>query len=320
MATVTVLRCNKSGVIETMDERLKKLVIEAQQYTCQTEKRQNALTQLVDEILRSRKICRHGSQPLFGIYHEIYQQLRQQLLHDVDQEINTYNMKTLPVREWANLLRDNVFKEVLDDTQLKKLALEAKGHPPYSESRQQALIELVNALLLSGKLSHPHCWISPYSFYKLIYEEAVNQTLGYVCQKIDNFKPVNEKSGQEQKFITWVNFRLDKMVLEAYGKFKKQNATEIPTLSDLENIAQPEDQNDSTDLLIKYIERDVDNRFKNEHIRNYPQANFQTIALATVSGKTWDEMSKEFGVKVPTLSSFFRRTCQKFAPQLQEYL
>ena len=335
-----------------MDDRLKKLVTEAQQYVDQPEKRQNSLTQLVDEILRSRKICRQGTQPLSGIYHEIYQQLRQQLLHDVDQEIDNYNMKILPVREWANLLRDNAFKQVLDDTQLKKLALEAKGHPPYSESRQQALIELVNAILLSGKLSHPHCWISPYSFYKLIYEEAVNQTLGYVCHKIDNFNPEKPiipfleicllnwamKSGlyslarhlffkvidfhkfQEQKFITWVNFRLDKMVLEAYGKFKQQNATEIPSLSDLENMAQPEFQNNSADLLIKYIERDVDNQFKNEHIRNFPQANFQTIALATVSGKTWEEMSKEFGIKVPTLSSFFRRTCKKFAPQLQEYL
>lgn len=317
----TVLRaCTKSGVIETMDDRLKKLVTEAQQYAGQTEKRQNALTQLVDEILRSRKICRQGSQPLSGIYHEIYQQLRQQLLHDVDQELNKYNMKTLPVREWANLLRDNAFKEVLDDTQLKKLALEAKGHPPYSESRQQALIELVNAIVVSGKLCHPHSWISPYSFYKLIYEEAVNQTLEYVCQKIDTFKPENEKTGQEQKFITWVNFYLDKRVLDAYGKFKKQNATEIPTLSDLENIAQPESQSNSAALLIKFIQSDVSNKFKNEHIRNSPHANFQSIALATVSGKTWEEMSKEFGVGVPTLSSFFRRTCQKFAPQLQEYL
>ncbi len=303
-----------------MDDRLKKLVTEAQQYVDQPEKRQNTLTQLVDEILRSRKICRQGSQPLSDIYNEIYQQLRQQLLHDVDQEIDNYNMKTLPVREWANLLRDNAFKEVLDDTQLKKIALEAQRHPPNTELRQQALIELVNAILLSGKLSHPHSWISPYSFYKLIYEEAVNQTLGYVCQKIDNFKPVNEKSGKEQKFITWVNFCLDKMVLEVYGKFRQQNATEIPSLSDLENMAQPEFPNNSADLLIKYIERDVDNQFKNEHVRNFPQANFQTIALARLSGKTWEEISKELGVKVATLSSFFRRTCQKFYPQLQEYL
>ncbi len=316
----TVLRaCTKSGVIETMDERLNKLVMEAQQYASQTEMRQNALAQLVDEILRSRKICRQGGQPLLGVYLEIYQQMRQQLSHDVDQELNKYNMKKLPVREWASSLRDNAFKEVLDDTQLKKLALEAQRQPPYSESRQQALIELVNAILLSGKLCHPHCWISPHGFYKLIYDEAVNQTLAYICQKIDNFKPESE-SGQEQKFISWVNFRLDKMVLDAYGKFKKQNATEIPTLSDLENIAQPESQSNSTALLIKFIQSDVSNNFKNEHIRNYPHANFQAIALATVYGKSWEEISKEFGIKVPTLSSFFRRTCQKFAPQLQEYL
>ena len=299
--------------------QLEQLVNEAQQHISQTEMRGKAITQLVDEILRSRKICRQGTQPLSGIYHEIYQQLRQQLLHDVDQEIDNYNMKTLPVREWANLLRDNAFKEVLDDTQLKKLALEAQRHPPNTELRQQALIELVNAILISGKLSRPHSWISPYSFYNLIYEEAVNQTLLYVCQKIDNFKAESE-SGQERKFITWVNFRLDKMVLEAYGKFRQQKATEIPSLSDLANMAQPEFQNNSADLLIKYIERDVDNQFKNEHVRNFPQANFQTIALARLSGKTWEEMSKEFGVEVPTLSSFFRRTCQKFYPQLQEYL
>ncbi len=309
--------CTQSGAIETMDERLKKLVMEAQQYASQPEERQNILNQLVDEMLRSRKICRPGSQPLSGVYQEIYQQLREQLLHDVDQNLGQDNAQRTPVREWANEMRKKAFEEVLDDAQLKKLALEAQRHPPNTESRQQALIELVNAIVLSGRLCHPHRWISPNDFYALIYEEAVNQTLLYVCQKIDTYDP---ERGKEQKFINWVNFRLDKLVLKCYNNFRLESNAEIPTLANLEDIAQPEPQNILPEMLRQCLEEDANDLFKNEHIRNCPNANFQSIALERFSGKSWEEISADFGIRVPTLSSFFQRNCKKFAPQFKEYL
>ena len=309
--------CTKTGAIETMDERLKKLVMEAQQYASQSEERQNTLNQLVDEMLRSRKICRPGSQPLSGVYQEIYQRLREQLLHDVDQNLDQYNPQRTSVREWANEMRKNAFREVLDDAQLKKLALEAQQQPPNSESRQQALIELVNAIVLSGRLCRPHRWISPNDSYELIYEEAVNQTLLYVCQAIDKYDP---ERGREQKFTNWVNFKLDKNVLKCYNNFRSANDADIPTLSNLEDIAQPEPQNALPEILRQCLEEDANHLFKNEHIRNCPNANFQSIALATISGKSWEEISAEFGIRVPTLSSFFQRSCKKFAPQFKEYL
>ncbi|MBD2047765.1 hypothetical protein H6F78_19605 [Coleofasciculus sp. FACHB-64] len=51
MVNVLLTSCNSSGTFKTMDERLEKLVTEAQRHAPQSEERQLALTQLVDEIL-----------------------------------------------------------------------------------------------------------------------------------------------------------------------------------------------------------------------------------------------------------------------------
>jgi DNA-directed RNA polymerase specialized sigma24 family protein len=299
-----------------MDQQLEQLVREAKQHSLQSEAGQKVLSKLVDEILRSRKICRYVSQPLSGVYLETYQLLQQQLLGDIEQSLDQDNPPQEGVREWANQMRQNVFRKVLNDTQLKKIALEAQRHPANTKLRQQALIELVNAIVLSSRLCHPHRWITPNDFYELIYEEAVNQTLVYVCQKLDNYDPTR---GREQKFTNWVNFRLDKIMLNCHAKLQKTSYQEIPNLAELENIAQPEPQVSQTELLKQCLEDDVNNMFKNECIRNFPKANFRAIALATFSGKSWEEISLEMDVKISTLSSFFQRSCKKFAPQFKEY-
>lgn len=300
-----------------MDQQLEQFIIAAKQHPPQSVERQKVLLKLVDEILRSRKICRYVSQPLSGIYQELYQQLQQQILSDLEQNLDQYKSQYISVREWANEIRKNAFREVLNDTQLKKLALEAQQHSPYTKLRQQALTELVNAIILSGRLCHPHRWITPNDFYELIYEEAVNQTLVYICQKIDNYDP---QRGREQKFTNWVNFRLDKIMLGCHGKFKQKLNPELLTLADLDNLVQVEEtQTSCSELLRQCLEDDTNNIFKNEYIRNYPKANFRDIALATFAGKSWEEISLEMDVKISTLSSFFQRSCKKFAPQFKEY-
>jgi hypothetical protein len=59
-----------------------------------------------------------------------YEQAQQQLIHKVGEELNNYNPKRIPVRTWVNTLRNHALRAVLDDVQLKKLALEAQRHPP----------------------------------------------------------------------------------------------------------------------------------------------------------------------------------------------
>jgi hypothetical protein len=301
-----------------MDQRLEQLVAEAQQYAPQTERRQLVLTQLVDEIMRSRKICRSlGNQPLFGIYQKIYQQVRQEMLCNVDQELNQYNPKHTPIRVWANNFRNRAFKNILTDVQLKNLALEAQCHPPHTELRQYALGELVEAIRLSGRLCrlHKESFFSP-QFYELLYDEAVNITLTYVCQKIDNYDP--ERG--DKKFMNWVYFRLEKVLLELSQDFQKNNIMRTPSLSELETFVQPESTYLIYESLRDFLEKDYENIFQSTHIRNRVDANFSSIALARISGKSWQDISQELGISIPTLSSFFQRCCEKFRPKFQQYI
>lgn len=293
-----------------MDERLEQLITKVQQHTPQTEGGQMALTQLVTEILRSRKIGRPPSgQPLSGVYQEIYEQAQQQLIHKVGEELSNYNPTRTPVRAWVNTLRNLAFRTVLDDVQLKKLALEAQRHPPHSDLRQHALGELVEAIRLSGKLSRPHRTRFSPQFYDLLYEEAVNKTLIYICRKIDKYDP---ERGQDKKFMTWVNFRLDRVILETSREFKDPKIVDLPSMSDLEERLPSDESPSLFEQLRESIEEDAKNLFKKTHIRNRCDANFQAIALARFSGQSWEEISTQFRIPLPTLSSFFQRSCEKF--------
>lgn len=321
---VLVTSCTPSSTFTTMDERLKQLVQEAQRYPLQSEERQLALTRLVDEILRyafrslrfaeSPKIARPpNGQTLFGIYKDIYEQVRQKLLHNIDEKLNNYNPTRIPVRIWINDLRNRTYQEVLNDQQLKKLALEAQQHPPLTELRQYALGELVEAIRLSGKLAHPHRERFSPQFYDLIYEEAVNKTLTYICRKINTYDP----DRGNRKFMNWVNFRLDRYIIESYHEFTDSRLSELPSLSDLEMIAQQEEPPSLFEMVRERIEEDSENVFKQAHIKNRPDANFQAIALARFSGKSWDEISAEFKISISTLSVFYQRCCHKFRSQFK---
>lgn len=301
----------------SMDERLEHLVIEAQRHAPQTEGRHLALIQLVDEILRSRKSCRPPlGQPLSGVYREIYEEVRQHLMSDVGKKLEQFESKHTTVRIWANTLRNQAFRRILDDTQLKKLAIEAQQHPPYTDLRQHALGELVEAIRLSGKLCRPYQASFSPQFYELLYDEAINKTLTYVCRKIDNYDP--ERG--EKKFMNWVNFRLERVLIESCREFREPNVKSLPSLTDLEEIVQPEEPPSLFERIRECLEEDPDNIFKQTHIRNRSDANFTAIALARFSGKSWEDISEEFGIPLPTISSFFQRCCEKFRPRFKKYL
>lgn len=300
-----------------MDERLEQLVTEVQRYAPQSKERQLALIRLVDEILRSRKIARSPiGQPLSGVYRELYEQVRQQLLRNIERTIDNYDPIYINVRVWANTLRNQAFKTILDDAQLKNLAIEAQRHPPHTELRQYALGELIEAIRLSGKLIRPHRTKFSPQFYELLYEEAVNKTLTYICRKIDTYDP--ERG--EKKFMNWVNFRLDRVVIEACREFREPNSMSLPSLTELEEIVKPEEPPSLFARIRESLEEDAENIFKNTHIRNRPDANFSAIALARFSGKSWEDISAEFEIPLPTLSRFFQRCCEKFRSKFRQYL
>lgn len=192
-----------------MDELLKQLVFQVQQYPLETEERQQALRELVAQILRSRPICRpRSSQPLAGIYLDIFQAVQQQLQHDVDQTIDCYNPQRTPARDWANGLRDAAFKQVLNSERLTLLALEAQKHNPRTQEWQYALRELLNAIRLSDELSRPRQHKAD------VYEDAVTRTLLWVCQNLNAYNP------SKGKLMAWVNYRLYMILREIRQEYK----------------------------------------------------------------------------------------------------
>lgn len=297
-----------------MESRFKQLILTLQGQPSGMD--ESIFSELVDMMMRSRKVGRPPrGQPLTGIYKEICDRIRQQLTQLLQ---DCFEKDLLdPDPTWGYQLRTQATQAALTDPLLKGLALEAQSQPHPSGLRQHALLQLVEAIRACGRLARPHRAKFTPSFYTLLYEEAVNRTLVYVCQKIDTYDP---SRGQAQKFMNWVNFRLDRMVIECRRQFSDRNTQELPNLNDLERLSQPDPQSTLASDVRDYIAADPDDLFKSIHIRKRPDANFQTIALARFSDQSWDEISHQLGIKIPTLSSFFQRCCDKFSDQFKTLL
>ncbi|HHP7230997.1 MAG TPA: hypothetical protein ACFCUY_09075 [Xenococcaceae cyanobacterium] len=266
------------------------------------------LQEIVELVLRSRPICRqYNGQMLSGIYLEIYQEVQAKLLKSIAIKIQQFN--SLPsTLQWLYTLQYQAFRITLDDLKLKKLALAAQQTLPNSGLRSHALQELIKAIKLSQRLIKLRYQGLPTQFDKLVYEEAVTETLVYVCTKIELYDP--ERGNK--KFMNWVNFQLEKNLIKCRQQFRIPHTIEIPFWSDWENFVHQPNQPNLSDLLYKYIEQDENNIFKSVFIKNHPQANFRQIALGRLSGHTWQEIAQELKISIPTLSSFFQRNCQKF--------
>jgi len=311
------------GKTSTMkDDVLEQLVIEAKRYSPQTVEFVMAQVAIADTLLRARRICRPlGGIPLLNVQQEILLEWRQQLQQAIGENLDSYRPERISVGEWANTLKKSALVQTLKDANLKKIALAAQSAAPNTVLRQHLLRELIEAIRLSGRLCRPHREKFSPHFYELLYEEAVNETLLYVCQHIDKYDP---ERGQDKKFITWVNFRLDKLVLECRRRFDHFQTREIsfPRISDweMEQIKQPEEPPSLLESLRECLENDPEQVFQRAQIRNQPQANFRAIALARLDGESWEEISKKLHLAIPTLSSFYQRCCRKFISQFQQYL
>ena len=204
-------------------------------------------------------------------------------------------------------------RETEQDERLKQLALKAKQHPPQTPKRQQALAEMVQLILQSGRLCYPYRGQFE-GIYKQIYDEARQEMLLYICQKIDDYNP--EKS----PVMRWVNFLLENRFFpNTIPKFMDRNIVRR-TLDELENITQVEEGEVSmSEVIAECIEKDPEDLFKNEHIKSCPQATFQLLAKRRLAGASWQEISLELGMKVSTLSTFYQRCLHKFAAKLREY-
>ncbi len=211
------------------------------------------------------------------------------------------------------------------DQELKQLAIAAQQYPPRTRERQRALAKLVNAMQRSGKLVRPRreqfqeC-------YEEIYAEAVQRLFTHICEKIDTYQP------ERGEVLQWANFLLNRQffieasreLLPTVPKGIDPKTIKRLTLDDLDRN-NPSDINPHlvplpSQQVLQCLEEDPEGAFRQTHIDRYPTANFQFLAIKRLAGYSWQELSTELGIGIPTLSSFYQRCLTKFALQLKEYL
>lgn len=195
------------------------------------------------------------------------------------------------------------------DIKLEELALTAQKSPAKSLERQLALTKLISSIQQSGKL-----FCRKYNYPDDIYNEALQETWLYISRKIENYKP------EVGKVLAWVNFILNKRFKDAI----KRNTNTFKSLDEpiylegdsgsknltlLDTIIQ-QTQSDDVEVLKIALEEDPQGLLSREHIKHHPEANFKEILLRRLSKQSWKEMSIEWGIGIPTLSSFYWRCIQ----------
>jgi len=211
------------------------------------------------------------------------------------------------------------------DNHLRQLAIAAQRQPKGSSTRQRALTELISTLLQSRKLCRPRQGQFRL-LYEEIYAEALQRLFSFVCDRIDDY------SIQKGEVLQWVNFLLNRrFFIEASrdylpAVYKGMDARSVKRLT-LEHLDQSNPSELNPQLIPSLsqevkacLEEDPERLFQGACVIDHPAANFQYIAVKRLEGYSWQDLSTELDIPVPTLSSFYRRALSRFAPKLKAYL
>lgn len=204
----------------------------------------------------------------------------------------------------------------MDDEYLTRLAIEAQQHPSNSKARRLALTQLTNGLLNSGRLVYPRApGLSPEK-YRDYRAEALQNLFYYICQEIDRY------DSDRAPVLRWVNVLLDRRFFREVSQGETQRSQNFfpqpfddnqLTLRETQRLLD-EDQPFLSERVRRCLEDDLDGCFRARHLKDRPTVTFQRLALRRLDGYQWREISEETGIKTSTLSDFYRRCLQSFAP------
>ncbi|UBF23748.1 sigma-70 family RNA polymerase sigma factor [Kovacikia minuta CCNUW1] len=200
------------------------------------------------------------------------------------------------------------------DEQLRRLVEEACKHPPGSFDRQRCLTQIIR--LTSGKLWRENV---PY------YQDALQKTWVYFCQHLCERGTGERYDPNRSGVITWLNYYLRRRLQDGFIEVqsRQKKFASVPASSDDERLnpvdlvpANP-DVPPILDEVRSWAETDASGELRRVHIEGCPQVNCQVLILRRLPPETsWKALSEEFGVAVPTLSSFYQRQC---LPRLRKF-
>lgn len=126
-----------------MEETLRSLILRVQQVSQNSPERQQAIIELVTQLLKARRVSRPPKgQPLTGIYLELFQAVQRDFQQAVEQEIGQFKLGRDSAREWAEELRQKDLEALLTDDRLQQLALAAQACQPKTGAWQFTSIPL----------------------------------------------------------------------------------------------------------------------------------------------------------------------------------
>lgn len=197
---------------------------------------------------------------------------------------------------------------------LQDLVVAAQTHPRPSRERQMALGQLVNSLTLSKRLCRPQSGKFPASVYGEIYAEALQDLFLFVCQNIEKY------DSSRGSVLAWINMLLERRFFnQAIPKVLDNTEVTNWTLADLDKFVPPSQFPSLIEQLEALIDADPGDRFRLAHIRDCPEANFKRLMQLRLRGSSWEDIAKEFGLSISTLSSFFYRSINRFSAQLRAH-
>ncbi|MEH2299453.1 MAG: sigma-70 family RNA polymerase sigma factor [Nostoc sp.] len=205
------------------------------------------------------------------------------------------------------------------DEQLRCLVSEACGHPPGSPQRQKLLTQII-------RLTANRLWreSTPY------YQDALQQTWLYFCRNVCEGLTGRIYDPTYGSVITWLNAYLNRRLQDFYTNQNREQATTVSprvrqstsggireTIDPVDNLpATPQAPPILEDLEI-WAKTDSEGELRLTYIKGRPDVNCQVLILNRLPPEvSWRELSEEFGLSIPTLSSFYQRQC---LPRLRKF-
>ncbi|MDZ7991590.1 MAG: sigma-70 family RNA polymerase sigma factor [Nostoc sp. EfeVER01] len=205
------------------------------------------------------------------------------------------------------------------DEQLRRLVTEACGHQPGSPQRQKLLTQII-------RLTASRLWreTTPY------YQDALQQTWLYFCRNVCEGLTGQIYDPNYGSVITWLNAYLKRRLQDFYLKQNREQATTVPlrirqsTSSGISETIDPVDNLHATPQAPPILEEleiwaktDSDGELRGTYIKGRPDVNCQVLIIKRLPPEvSWKDLSEEFGLSIPTLSSFYQRQC---LPRLRKF-
>lgn len=205
------------------------------------------------------------------------------------------------------------------DEQLRHLVTQACGNPPGSPQRQKLLTQII-------RLSAKKLWreSTPY------YQDALQQTWLYFCRNICEGLTGQKYDPTYGSVITWLNAYLKRRLQDFYLNQNKEQATTVPMrvrqsksgdssdlIDPVENLAATPETPPILEELEMWVKTDPTGELRSTCIKGRPDVNCQVLILKRLPPEaSWKELSEEFKLAIPTLSSFYQRQC---LPRLRKF-